>query len=404
MLISETEFRDKYGQEFDRLYARFNEFTKNPAKLKTEIKASPPTSDTVVFSKKKLRTPSPDPFAQRLVQYRGFVEFPKRLKNFIISKHAQKTSVLQFIPTRVDFEPNARCNSRCIMCQVSTWPNMKRSEDVSLVDFKSFIDEQYGLMEVKLHGMGEPLMHNDFFDLVKYLRDRHIWVRTNTNCTLLHLKDNYKRLIDSDINEVQMSFDGATKEVFEHIRNGSPFERVVDNMTLTNDYANSKNILVTRMWSTIQENNVHQILDLYEMGKKMGFRRITFAVGLGDWGQEKMRETNQPLQIRKFLSDNKIEALERKSVADGIDLTFWNLVSSYSTKSIDTACRWPFSWTYISADMRAVPCGMIGNPDVAEYGDAKSFLDTWNGQAYQDFRQAHLDGDIPDYCKNCYSE
>ena len=47
---------------------------------------------------------------------------------------------------------------------------------------------------------------------------------------------------------------------------------------------------------------------------------------------------------------------------------------------------------------------MIGNPDVAEYGDAKSFLDTWNGQAYQDFRQAHLDGDIPDYCKNCYSK
>jgi MoaA/NifB/PqqE/SkfB family radical SAM enzyme len=404
MLMSEKEFSDTYGEEFDRLYARFNEFVKTPDKLKAEIKANTPSPVTVMFGELKLRAPKPDPFAQRLIQYRGFVEFPKRLKNYIISEHAKKMPVLQFLPTRVDFEPNARCNSKCIMCQVSTWPNMKRTDDVGLEDFRNFIDEQYGLMEVKLHGMGEPLMHKDFFNMVQYMRDRHIWVRTNTNCTLLHLQDNYKRLIDSDINEVQMSFDGATKEVFEYIRNGSPFEKVVENMTLTNDYANSKDILVTRMWSTIQKNNVHQIPELYEMGKRMGFRRITFAVGLGDWGQEHMRETNQSLQIKEFISKDKIEALEKKAKTDAIDLTYWNLASSYSTKSHDKLCRWPFSWSYISADMRAVPCAMIANPDVAEYGDAKTFLETWNSQEYQDFRQAHLEGDIPNFCKNCYFE
>jgi pyrroloquinoline quinone biosynthesis protein E len=238
--------------------------------------------------------------------------------------------------------------------------------------------------------------------MVRFMRDRHLWVRTTSNATTLHQNEGYKRLVDCGINEVQLSFDGATKEVFEAIRVGSPFERVVDNMTLINRYANASDILVTRMWSLIQRENVHQAFELYEMGKRMGFRRLTFSIGLGDWGQQEMRDRNQPHQVEEFLSDDALQRLVALGEADGIDVTFWCLRAQYVAGAKETLCPWPFVWGYVSTELKMVPCCMIGNPEVIQLGDAAKLSQTWNGPDYQAFRQAHLDGRIPDHCLNCY--
>ncbi len=161
----------------------------------------------------------------------------------------------------MDIEPNSRCNFRCIMCQVSEWENGKRSEDMTLEQLQAFIESQPGLTEVKLHGMGEPLMHPRYIEMVRYLVERDLWVRTNTNSSLLHARDNYRRLIDAGIGEIQTSVDGATKEVFEKIRRRSNFEQVVSNLTLLNRYANTKDRPYTRMWVVVQEYNRHQIFE-----------------------------------------------------------------------------------------------------------------------------------------------
>jgi hypothetical protein len=46
---------------------------------------------------------------------------------------------------------------------------------------------------------------------------------------------------------------------------------------------------------------------------------------------------------------------------------------------------------------------MIGYPDVAEIGTTPakpaSFASVWFGADFQAFRQAHLDGNIPAYCR-----
>jgi pyrroloquinoline quinone biosynthesis protein E len=45
---------------------------------------------------------------------------------------------------------------------------------------------------------------------------------------------------------------------------------------------------------------------------------------------------------------------------------------------------------------------MIANPDVSELGDATDFAAVWKSDAYREFRQAHLDGNIPKECGGCY--
>ena len=72
--------------------------------------------------------------------------------------------------------------------------------------------------------------------MVKYLVEQNLWVRTNANGSLLHIRDNYKKVIDAGIGEIQCSFDGATKEVFESIRKKSNYNKVVENLTKLNSY------------------------------------------------------------------------------------------------------------------------------------------------------------------------
>jgi MoaA/NifB/PqqE/SkfB family radical SAM enzyme len=59
--------------------------------------------------------------------------------------------------------------------------------------------------------------------MIRYAREKHIWVRTTPNASLLHLKDNYRKMIDADVNELQISVDGASKQVYEGIRRGANY-------------------------------------------------------------------------------------------------------------------------------------------------------------------------------------
>ena len=53
------------------------------------------------------------------------------------------------------------------------------------------------ITNVVMMGMGEPLLGRDqFFDMIRYARSKHIWVRSTNNGSLLHFKDNYKNVVD----------------------------------------------------------------------------------------------------------------------------------------------------------------------------------------------------------------
>jgi MoaA/NifB/PqqE/SkfB family radical SAM enzyme len=116
--------------------------------------------------------------------------------------------------------------ARC--ARVSDWHKGRRAADLLLDAFRRLIDEQIGLVEIKLQALGEPTMQrDDYFAMIGCARREHIWVRTTTSASLLHLKDNYRKMIDADVNELQISVDGASKRVYEGIRRGADYERVM---------------------------------------------------------------------------------------------------------------------------------------------------------------------------------
>lgn len=398
MLITKEKFQSEYGRLYEEAKRDAEEYVAHPEKLKADIELKRKERDPM-----QLRVPEADQFSYRMTLYQGFVRFPERLKNYIIAKNEPRFVMRSFLPTIMDIEPNSRCNFRCIMCQVSEWGGGGRAEDMTFEELKEFMEKEPFLTEVKLHGMGDPFINKAYNDMVKYLADQHIWVRTSTNASLLHINENYKKLIDAGIGEVQVSIDGATKEVFEKIRRGSNFERIVENCTLLNKYANSKGRPYTRMWVLVQEHNRHQILEFVDMAQRMGFRRLSYSITLNDWGQESWNIKNKDLQARQGFSEEEEHRLAEMALKTGLDISVWKQADKYSTEKPETLCPWPFTRPYISCDLRVVPCCMIANPQIADLGDAREFADVWNSPAYESFRSSHLEGNIPKYCRNCYN-
>jgi len=313
---------------------------------------------------------------------------------------------VDFLPIKLDVENVSRCNFRCQMCVVSDWNKGKRAEDMTLEAYKKLIDEQYGLIEIKLQGIGEPMMMGDaYFEMIRYARSRKIWVRSTTNASLLHLKDNYRKVIDADINELQISIDGADAETFEKIRRGSVFKQVAANCKLVNQYSREKGVDRTKMWTVVQRDNQHQLEQFVDIAHELGFTNQVFMVNLIDWGMDKWHDRNSQITVENTLDPDRLFALVARGEKLGVRVRFWSASDKYSAAQRGTLCPWPFERAYVSSDMRIVPCCMIGNPDVYQIGgdiSGSGFSEVWQSKAYDDFRQAHLNGDIPKVCRNCY--
>jgi pyrroloquinoline quinone biosynthesis protein E len=352
-----------------------------------------------------LPTPKPNLQAYDRERRLALLSSPRRLLNYLRFRLAIRRPNISHWPIKLDIENVSRCNFACTMCQVSDWPGRQRAEDMSLVDFQSIIDGQPGLVEIKIQGMGEPTMQGDaFFDMIRYARRKHIWVRTTTNASLLHLNDNHAKLIDSGVNDVQVSLDGATAATYEAIRRGGKFDRVTQNCRLLNDYAREKGNVGIQMWVVVQRTNLAELEALVDLASKLRFGRLTFALDLNDWGQDAWRDANSQLAAEHLVDTARAFELVEQGRASGIAVGFWTNTTKYSARKPETICSWPFERAYVSSDMRVVPCCMIGNPDVADLGDANAFESNWFGQSYADFRQSHLDGNIPRACQGCYEE
>ncbi len=136
------------------------------------------------------------------------------------------------LPTYVQIEPVGQCNLRCKMCAIQFRQDGPPYGPLAFMDFEKFthiIDQFVNIEELHLQGLGEPMMHPHFFDMVGYAAERGIRVSTNSNLTLLNER-RAERCVTSGLDTLHVSIDGASAETYERIRVRAHFERVVHNL------------------------------------------------------------------------------------------------------------------------------------------------------------------------------
>jgi len=134
---------------------------------------------------------------------------------------------LSALPVEYIVETTAKCNLYCPMCPRETRAQPK--EDMTDEVFQRLVREAGRSAEhMMLIGLGEPFMDPHIFERIEFCRRHGISTLLSTNGTFLDERCS-ARILDSPLEQITLSFDGAKKETFEFYRKGAKFEKVRDN-------------------------------------------------------------------------------------------------------------------------------------------------------------------------------
>jgi radical SAM protein with 4Fe4S-binding SPASM domain len=276
-------------------------------------------------------------------------------------------SGLNALPVEYIVETTAKCNLYCPMCPRETHPQPK--EDMEEEIFERLVRESGKTAEhMMLIGLGEPFMDPRIFDRIEYCARHDISTLLSTNGTLLDEKT-AERLLDSSLEHITLSFDGATRESFEYYRKGARFEKVRDNFVR---FARMKNERRSKLQVVVQmvrmDRNAAEVED---------FIRYWTAVPGVDQVRIKEDETN----------------LIRPNA--GHDAADWKHPCHY-------LWRGPM---YVKHNGDVYPCCqsyMLGGQPVGRIGD-RPLVEIWNSEEMKRMRRLHSQGRSGeiDVCSRC---
>jgi radical SAM protein with 4Fe4S-binding SPASM domain len=138
-----------------------------------------------------------------------------------------RRSALPALPVEYIVETTAKCNLYCPMCPRETHKQPKA--DMAGEVFETLVRQSGDSAEhMMLIGLGEPFMDPHIFERIEFCHVHSISTLLSTNGTFLDERT-AARILDSPLEQITLSFDGAKKETFEFYRKGAKFEKVRDN-------------------------------------------------------------------------------------------------------------------------------------------------------------------------------
>jgi radical SAM protein with 4Fe4S-binding SPASM domain len=323
------------------------------------------------------------------------------------------------LPSFVQIEPVGQCNLRCRMCPIQFRTDGAPGQPRAYMSFESFcrlIDQYPGLTELQLQGLGEPLLHPRFFDMVAHAAQRGITVSTNTNMTVM-TEQGAEQCVTSGLHVLHVSLDAAGAEAYEAIRVRARFGRVLRNLRrVTRAKARLQSDLPdTRLVAVVMQRNLTELPELVRLASEEGIASLSVQHLCHDFGESSLPAKYQPM--RAFVDAESLlhedpERVEHyfaaaREAADelGVRLRLPNVrPRAYSAHVRGRQrCDWPWRGSYISYDGKAMPCCMVATPDRIHFGDMNKdgVAKVWNNEAYERFRE-QLDSDTPpEVCRSC---
>ena len=318
------------------------------------------------------------------------------------------------LPAFLQIEPVGRCNLRCRMCPVQFREHPGSSP--ALLDFEAFrtvLDGFPGLTELHLQGLGEPLMHPRFFDMVRHAAARGIAVSTNTNLTLL-TPARAEQAAECGLAEISVSLDAASSPLYESIRLGARLPRVLRNLhRLMTARARAQSPPRVRIVMVLMRRNLHELSRMVELAAGSGVDGLFVQRLCHDFSESSLPPAYA--SMREFVSAEALgeadreeteavfEAARARAEALGVVLRLPRIAPRPPHAPGSPRCDWPWRGAYVSCRGEAMPCCMVATPDRACLGDMlrDGVEAVWNGPAYREFRAGLLDDAPAEICRTC---
>jgi mycofactocin biosynthetic radical S-adenosylmethionine protein MftC len=173
-------------------------------------------------------------------------------------------------PICLTWELTYACNLACVHCLSSS--GRRDPRELSTAEAKSVIDELQRMQVFYVNiGGGEPTVRSDFWELLDYAVTHDVGVKFSTNGIKLD-QARAAQLAATDYVDVQISLDGATPEVNDHVRGPGSYAtaiRALENLAAAGFAQPKISVVMTRQ-------NVDQLDEFKSIADRFGAQlRIT---------------------------------------------------------------------------------------------------------------------------------
>jgi radical SAM protein with 4Fe4S-binding SPASM domain len=322
-------------------------------------------------------------------------------------------------PHCVFIEVTNHCNLLCETCP-RTFVTYEEPKTLSWDNFLKIVEQFPNMERAVLHGIGEPLINKDLPRMIAHLKARGVYVLFNTNATLLNA-DWSRQLIESGLDEMRCSVDGADPKTYALIRGAPLLHKIVHNLSAFMAMQHEMGAATPRtsLWMTGMQENISELPDLLRLAAKMGvpevyLQRMVYyheaetAPGLMDTGHGLFDDFDD--QVERLIVECEILAQE-------LGLHFKAAGATNPHASLDAskqrdqkpwkACMRPWTTAYITANGNALPC-CISPFATQDYDSLKlgnvfeqSFDELWNDTRYQQWRERLLSDAPHEACAGC---
>ncbi|MEO0110146.1 MAG: PqqD family peptide modification chaperone [candidate division WOR-3 bacterium] len=207
----------------------------------------------------------------------GFLFFP----NLPQKVGFEYTSITK--SSEVWFHITNRCNLKCLTCFKDAGRHYKN--EISLSQAKKIIDEIGKLApDTVVVSGGEPLIHEECLPILKYLKEKGLFIHLITNGTLI-TKDIAFSLKKIGVDFVQVSLDGSSPYVNDKIRGKGTFKRTMEGVKNLKEAS-----LRFSLYPTITKLNIDDLPNMYRMFPPIADRKSSgcaFFCPIGRGGRNK---------------------------------------------------------------------------------------------------------------------
>jgi MoaA/NifB/PqqE/SkfB family radical SAM enzyme len=344
------------------------------------------------------------------------VDAPVDPRRYHESVQAERTALATRPPVCLYLEVTNRCNLLCTTCP-RTYEELEPPADMSWELFTSIVDQSPDLARAVLHGVGEPMLVENLPRMVRYLKDRGVYVLFNTNGTVLNER-NGRALIAAELDELRVSLDASNRKSFKEIRGKDYFRRIVRNVRAFRDLQEREGHAKPQVsaWLTGLKETVEELPAFVRLAAEMGVKEV-YLQRLVFFNQSSIGKARPAQALFERMTREQAGYLKQaENLARSLGITFSASGAAsepgLSLKKTDgsspwSLCRRPWSLMYFTANGRALPCCIapFSQHGYENYtlGDAtqQTLREIWNGPAYREFRAALLSNKPSATCANC---
>ncbi|MEQ8821503.1 MAG: radical SAM protein [Sumerlaeia bacterium] len=306
-------------------------------------------------------------------------------------------------PTHYDIATSVVCNIKCPFCPRQTFGAEVKSGLLKEEHFDPIVPHLEASLRTGLYGLGEPFLNKRFFDFLAAAKAQGTYCMTSSHGMSL-TDEVIDKVLESGLDELCVSMDGANKRTFEFLRAGAHFETVLHNVGALLTRRRERGLTTPRVHiaCAISKYNVWQLSAMVRLTKRLGADRIAFSNLVLDHPEH----AHANIVGTKVFRWN-LERAKRTAAKLGVDCVYFFQkplpFREEPPPPVERGMRYgcPSAWRalIVERDGNMKPCCYL---DKSLGNTAKAPLEEqWNGPAAQGLRKTFTNAKYLEACKGC---